>query len=150
MNKKIVGIIVALIIVGGGAFYGGTVYAKNQVPTRGTFGGTTGVAGRTGGRTGGGFTSGQIISSANGSVTIQEPSGSTEIVLVSSSTSILKSTSGSLSDLAPGANVTVTGTSNSDGSLTAQSIQIRPAGANAPMIPAGGTGGTNASASVTQ
>jgi hypothetical protein len=154
MNKKIVWVIVAFIIVGGGSFYGGMAYAKSQTPARGQFAGLAGGAGRTGARgAGGGFTTGQVISAGNGSITIQEQSGSTEIVLVSSSTSILKSTSGSLSDLTPGTTVVVTGTANSDGSLTAQSVQIRPAGANGPMIPAGGSAPTTpagASSAVTQ
>jgi hypothetical protein len=149
MNKKIVGFIVVLIIVGGGAFYGGMVYAKSQTPARGAFGAGFTGAGRAGAgaRAGGGFTAGKIISSANGSVTIQEQSGSTEIVLVSDSTQILKSTAGSLSDLAPGTNVTVTGTANSDGSLTATGIQIRPAGSAAPMIPAGNQTGASTQSS---
>src|SRR5579859_7318858 len=134
MNKNIIfGII--LVVVAGGAFWGGIAYATSGTPTstRGQFtgaGGAGGFAGRGGaGRTGGGFTAGTIVSSGNGSISIQSMmSSSTEIVLVGNSTQVFKTVSGSQSDLTPGANVVITGTPNSDGSMTAQSIQIRPAG----------------------
>lgn len=144
MNKTVI-FVIALVVVACAAFYGGTMYAKAQAPQRGSgqfaAAGGGAFAGRTGGtgRAGGGFTAGQVVSVQDGSLTIEEQNGSsTEIVLTSPSTQILKTVSGSLNDLTAGAQVVVTGTSNSDGSLTAQSIQIRPAGsANAPIIRAG-------------
>jgi hypothetical protein len=124
-----------LIIVGGGAFYAGMSYGGNKMPAQNGFaggaGGPAGFAERTGTRTSttGGFTSGTILSSSNGSISIQEQNGSsTEIVLVGSTTQILKTAAGSASDLGVGTAVTITGTSNSDGSMTANSIQIRPKG----------------------
>ncbi|MGC9602748.1 MAG: hypothetical protein ABSE76_03375 [Minisyncoccia bacterium] len=135
MNKnQLIGAVVVLIIVGGGAFYAGMSYAGSQTPARSsTFAGGAGsFAGRTGTRTsaGGGFTAGTIVASGSGTISIQEQNGSsTEIVLVGPSTQILKTIAGSVSDLSVGTTVTITGgTSNSDGSLTANSIQIRPAG----------------------
>lgn len=148
MNKNfIIGAVIALVIVGGASFYGGMTYANNQTPARGSFAGgqfsgTSTGASRMGGRAGSGFTSGKIISTGNGSITVQVQSGSTQIVLVGGSTSILKSVSGALSDLTVGTNIIVAGTSNSDGSLSASSIQIRPAGApsqtGAPNQPSSG------------
>jgi hypothetical protein len=50
-----------------------------------------------------------------------------------SSTPVTKQASGTQDDLSVGTQVAVTGSSNSDGSMTANTVQIRPAGAGAPM-----------------
>jgi hypothetical protein len=52
-------------------------------------------------------------------------SGST-VILYSPSTSIMKTVTGSAADLMVGSTVVVSGTANSDGSESANSIQIRP------------------------
>jgi Flp pilus assembly protein TadG len=143
MNKKssIVIAIIVLIVVGGGAFYGGMLYAKSQSAAsasaaRANF---AGRAGRTG-VAGAGFTSGSIIAKDSNSITLQLPSstGGSKIIYYSAATQISKTASGTSADLANGVSVSVTGTTNSDGSVTAQSIQIRPAGINpgGPNIPA--------------
>ena len=49
-----------------------------------------------------------------------------KIIFFDASTAITKTAVGSASDLALGTQVTVAGTANSDGSVTAKSIQIRP------------------------
>ncbi len=131
-----IGFGIALVIVGGCAFYAGTSYAKNQVPSRGQFnatftaGGAGGAAGfttRGGARGVGGFTAGQIISASDGSISIKQQNGSsTQIVLISPTTQILKSAMGTKADLTTGTEVTIMGSANSDGSMTATSIQIRP------------------------
>jgi hypothetical protein len=133
MNTKILGGIVTALVIAGGSFYGGMAYAKSTTPSRGQFtangqfAGATG-ANRTGMRTGG-FTAGQILSKDATSITIKMQDGSTKIILIGSSTQIMKTSTGSQDDLAAGTEVTVTGSANSDGSITAQSVQIRPAGA---------------------
>jgi hypothetical protein len=133
-KNQVIGGVIILIVVAGGSFYAGKSMATSAAPaagTRGAYAGAAGFAGRTGARAGGGFTAGTIVSSGNGSISIQQQNGSsTEIVLISPSTMILKSVAGTASDLATGAQVTVTGTTNSDGSLTATSVQIRPAKTN--------------------
>lgn len=142
---------VVLVVVAGAAFYGGTVYAKGSAGGRSSF--AAGQFSRTGTSTGtftargganGGFTSGQILSVGNGSITVQGTDGSSKIILIGDSTQISKMATGSMSDLTAGTNVTITGTTNSDGSITATMVDIRPAGSNAPMIRA------NASASTSQ
>lgn len=134
-GKAGIAIAVALILIGA-SFYGGMAYAKTQTPARG-FGAanarfTTGQAGAGGAtfstRGIGGFTAGEIISKDATSITLKMPDGSTKIVLVGDSTKVMKSADGSLDDLTVGTNVTVTGTPNSDKSVTAASVQIRPAG----------------------
>lgn len=145
-SKLIIIIIAVVVVVGGGAFYGGMKYAQGG-GARGQFSrsnfqnlspeerqqrvqelGANGAGGMgaRGSMNSGGFTAGEIISKDASSVTIKMQDGSTKIVLVGSSTQVMKSTTGSFNELTTGANVTVTGTVNSDGSVTAQVIQLRP------------------------
>ncbi len=130
MNKTII-IIVAIILIAG-AFYGGIKYNQTQVASAqsarfAAFGGGTGGTGGRRGMMGGGVASGEIIAKDATSVTIKLRDGSTKIVLVSPSTTISKSTSGSAADLTIGKQISAIGTANSDGSITSQSIQLRPA-----------------------
>jgi hypothetical protein len=69
------------------------------------------------------MTSGSIVSSDANSMTIKLASGSTKIVLYSGSTTISVSKTGSSADFTAGQNVRVSGTTNSDGSITATNIQ---------------------------
>src|SRR3989344_5885057 len=142
MNPKIAGVIAIVVIIGGGAFYGGMTYAQmsrggsgggnftNLSPEerQARFAGNGNPGARGPGGMGGGFTAGEIISKDETSITIKMQDGSTKIVLVGSSVQVMKSTTGSVDDLAIGTQITVTGSANSDGSVTAQSVQIRPAG----------------------
>lgn len=142
MNKTIITAIVVAIIFGGGGFYGGMQYASGQkspltTQRPGHFGGRGGgnfVPGQGGANSNASFVSGQITAKNGNSLTIQSRDGSSKIVILSGSTAVGKSVSGSLSDLATGQNVMITGTTNSDGSVTAENVQIRPA------APAGGHG----------
>src|SRR5882724_11228048 len=138
MNKNIT-LVVGAIVIAGLSFYGGIAYGKNgsgqTASLQGNFRGLgQGAAGAGGQRNGqnGGFTGGEILSKDNNSITVQLRDGSSKIVLVSSSTQVMKAAQGSLADLATGAQVTVMGSANADGSITAQTVQIRPAGAPLP------------------
>src|SRR5690349_4330068 len=121
--------VIALLVVGGGSFYAGTKYQAMQ---RGNFaagfGGQNGQAFRQ--RFGNGQNAsavrGQIISNDNGTITVKMRDGSTKLVVLSSSATIMKATSGSKDDLKSGEEVMIFGTSNSDGSVTAQTISINP------------------------
>jgi hypothetical protein len=139
MNKTIA-IVVIFVLVGGGCFYGGMVYGQNsarpgqgaamsQFQRNGT-GGAGGAGLRT--RGGDGFTAGSILSKDDKSITVKMQDGGSKIVFFSSSTSIGKTTQGSAGDLTVGQDVVANGTPNSDGSITATNIQIRPAGQNLP------------------
>ena len=133
-NKHFTFTIILIVIALASGFFAGSYYNGSQststtssaLLTRGT---TTG-AGLRGVRTGGfgGGVTGNIISKDNQSITISIPTGGSQIVFVNPSTSIAKSVSGTLDDLSTGTTVVVSGSTNSDGSsLTANSINIRPA-----------------------
>lgn len=70
---------------------------------------------------------GEIISQDSKSITVKLQDGSSKIVLLSDSATVSKTESGSKSDLKDGTTVAVFGTTNSDGSVTAQNIQLNPA-----------------------
>lgn len=132
-NVTNVGILVVAVLV---SFYVGTLYSKSQTPARGPFSGQLGMmgdrtqfgapSGSMRGTRGAGVVAGEIISKDATSITVKTPDGSSKIVLVSGSTQVAKSTVGTQTDLVAGTNVTVVGTANTDGSVTAQSVQIRP------------------------
>jgi len=129
MKKYSTHIIWAIVVII--AFVGGMYYGKSTVASglagrlRGAGGFTSST--RTGARagSGGGFVSGQILTKDAQSLTIQLANGNSEVVFYSTSTSVIKPTPASVSNLTAGTNVMIGGTQNSDGSLTAQSIQVR-------------------------
>jgi len=137
MNKKIVLIVIGIIVLVG-VFYGGMTYGKSQTsasPIGGqtaTFGG--GARGTRGAGGFGGATIGQIISKDANSITVSLTSGGpaspsqggSKIIFLDSNTPITKQASGTMVDLTVGTQVSITGTANTDGSITAQSVQIRP------------------------
>ncbi len=138
-NHIIAGSLVGLAVVGG-SFYAGSAYGKGQTPTHGqgqfAGGSFSGARGAGSARTGSGITAGDILSVDSSSITVKMPNGSTQIVLLGGSTEILKSVAGTAADLSTGVSVMVSGSQNSDGSITAKSIQIRPAGMpKAPTAP---------------
>jgi len=133
-------IVIAIVFAGGG-FYGGLSYEKNQALSpsffqslsaaqrQQAFGQNAGGAGGrfrgAGGAAGGGFTRGKILSQDDKSITVQLADGSSKIIFFSGSTQILKSDTGQKADLAVGKQVSVSGTTGSDGTITASSISIQ-------------------------
>lgn len=67
---------------------------------------------------------GEIISMDDSSITVKLANNSSKIVILTNSTGINKSEEGSTEDLSEGIEVMVVGQTNSDGSVTAQNIQI--------------------------
>src|SRR5690348_4844573 len=130
-NKTTIIAAILVILAGVGGFFGGMQYQKSQTASRfAQFG--NGQGGQfyrrfgQGGQNGANVIRGQVVSTDSNSITVKLPDGSTKILVVGSSTAFMKSASGSLSDLKSGDTVMAFGTSNSDGSVTAQSVQINP------------------------
>lgn len=131
------------VILVSGSFYGGMKYAQGRAPATGAGGGmgnfgnltpeqrqarlASGMGGgRGGGRGAGGFTIGDIILKDDKSITVKLQDGGSKIIFLSASTTVMKAITGTVSDLTVGTTVSAAGTPNSDGSITAQSVQIRP------------------------
>ncbi len=130
MNKTnkfyIAGAIIAVILIGG-AFYAGLKYGQAK---RGNFnfsGQNQGVSIR--GNKQPGANAGEIIAKDDKSVTIKLINGGSKIIFFSDSAEVGKFVAGTTNDLEIGKTIMVQGQANQDGSITAQSIQIRPAGA---------------------
>lgn len=135
--KKILPIIVAVAVVAGaGSFYGGMKYAGTKQSKTGQqrfqqMGGGHGLNRQTGG----GFINGEIASKDDKSITVKLREGGSKIIFFSGTTEIGKSVTGAATDLEVGKTVMIGGQTNSDGSLTAQTIQIRPAAPHQPPAP---------------
>lgn len=139
MKNSVVVTVIVAIIIGAIAFYGGVQYEKSKAGgSAGGRGAYSRFAGASAGMT---PVRGQIISNSGNSFTVKLSDGSSKIVLLTGSTNIMKSTSGSSSDLTSGKQVLILGTTNSDGSVTAQNVSVNPQG----MYRGGGGGGQPAS-----
>jgi len=141
----IVGVIVLCAAVGAGAFYGGTVYECQQVANvRNSFfngrGGNGGTGGGGGGGGIGGGVFGTVKSITGNTIQISTPQNVTTVDL-SDATTFMKTITGTVSDVQVGETITVRGQRDSSGNVTADSIQILPAGTTF-----GGRGGGGATA----
>jgi hypothetical protein len=132
-NKQILTTIIIALVVGAASFYGGMRYQQmrrgnfaGQFAQGGNFRGANGTGLR--GGNGGGFmpVTGEIISGDDKTMTVKLQDGSSKIVILSDSTNINKAEAGSKTDLTPGTKILVLGQTNSDGSVTAQSVQVNP------------------------
>lgn len=146
MKKIIVLVLVGIALVGG-SFYGGMKYTQSYGSAGASFrnltleerqqrfqqGGLQGTANRI---PRGNGVSGEIMSKDDTSITVKTLDGGSKIVLITSTTQATKSVQTFLADLVPGISVMVNGTNNTDGSITAQSIQIRqfPSSASGSLI----------------
>lgn len=134
MKKQIlIAFIFVLLVIGGLSFYGGMVYGKSSATKTAVSGQAAGrnfaggAGGAIGARTSGGLVNGAVLSKDDKSITVQSRAGGSKIVFFSANTTVQKMGAGSVSDISQGDQVMITGSTNSDGSVTAQSIEIRPA-----------------------
>ena len=97
----------------GGATTGGTATTGN---------GTAGVAGSGGSATTGLAVVGSVVSVSGTHVTVKDLGGKTHDVQTTTATTVTRSQTQSLSSLAAGTHVTVTGSTGTDGTVTATAI----------------------------
>ncbi len=137
ITQIILGIVI-LVIVAGGSFYGGMLYGQSQTQsnragarfTSGQYGngqgGGQGQGQRSFGQGGGVF--GQISEIGEGYMLVTATNGKQTKVQVTDTTLIEKNASVKLTDLAKGETVMVSGSQGADGTVTARSVQVAPAG----------------------
>jgi hypothetical protein len=119
-----------------GGFFGGMQYQKMaakkvaaQFPAGFNRGNFTGAVNGQRNRSGAGFTAGSVLSKNDSkSFTVKLTAGGSEIVFLSPNSKIMKSATGTIDDLVTGAQVVVSGTANSDGSITATNVQLGNSG----------------------
>lgn len=126
------------MLIAGGAFFGGVKYQQTKQPadagryaafrdsTQARSRNANGQAPQNRFAQGSRPVNGEIIGSDDKSITVKLTDGSSKIVLISSSTSINKASEASQDDLVTGEQVSVFGTQNEDGSVTAQNISLNP------------------------
>jgi hypothetical protein len=129
MKRWVVPVLIVLVIAAGvGGFFAGraaggqkTATTQGGLPGYGAFRGYGGAGAR---GAGGGLTTGSIVSKDAGSMTVKLSDGNTKIVFFSASTAVSETKDVSSTALAVGNDVTVVGTTNTDGSITATRIQL--------------------------
>ena len=132
-NSLISSLLVCAVVFFGVGFYSGKTYQSKQAPANsvsdtasGGFNRGEGSGGR-GGRGGfGGMTMGEVVSKDSSGLTLKLRDGGSKVIFVTTSTIVGHMTTGTMDDITTGSNVAVNGATNSDGSITANSIQIRP------------------------
>ena len=149
--KIILGVIIVLAIAGG-SFYGGNVYGKNQATAsfaarrQGAFTGQNGMGAAGQSRTASNMLFGTVKSVNADGLVVTDNSGNEITVKVAATTLIEKNMSVKVTDLDEGETVIISGTKAGDGSITARSLQVAPAGrfqaqGGAAPLPAGSTTG---------
>lgn len=134
MQKSYIIAAVLAIVVGTVSFYGGMQFQKKQrgsFPQRqGQFGArpndqaSSNTGNRVRGEGGMQPINGEIVSQDADGLTLKQVDGSNKIVLLSDQTVIVKSSESSKSELTTGTKVTVFGTANADGSITAKNVAV--------------------------
>ncbi len=128
-NKHFTLVVILIVVALFVGFFAGDYYKGSQTKASSTAF-QTGASGASGfrsraGALGAGAIVGTIISKDSQSITLSLQNGGSQIIFVSPSTNITESVAGSLDNLATGTNVMVIGTSNTDGSETANQVMVR-------------------------
>jgi len=132
INKQhTMGIAIVIVFVAAGSFFGGMKYQQTQRISgfpQGQMGQRPNGNGGLANNQRNGFlpVAGNIVSMDSKSITVKMQDGSSKIVLINDKTVINKTSEAVQSDLAVGDTVNVFGTNNTDGSVTAQNVQLNP------------------------
>jgi len=130
IKKNLPLFIIIIIVIAGVAFFGGWKLGKGKTSANHPAGfqqmGLGQKNNRQGGPNVGGLVNGEILSKDDKSLTVKLRDGGSKIIFYSDTTEVGKFVNGTSADLEIGKSVMINGKANSDGSLTAQSIQIRP------------------------
>ncbi|HUY05154.1 MAG TPA: hypothetical protein VMV62_00305 [Candidatus Paceibacterota bacterium] len=128
-QKKLVTTGVIALVIGAGVGYAGAGMLNR--PAAAPFARGNWNAGGAGsmmrGGAGSGFLTGTVVSKDATGMTLNTRDGSSHVVFVTPDTNVSKSVGGTIADVSVGATVIVSGTTNSDGSVSANLIQLRPA-----------------------
>lgn len=140
MNKKNIIIALAGLIIFGIGFYGGTLYSSSNKPANTGRGQFSQNGNQPGGNKntrqfGANNLMGEVISKNDTSLTLKLRDGGSRIIFVTKDTPVSKNVSASSSDISANEQISVSGTPNSDGSVNAQFIQIKPFAPNATSTP---------------
>jgi len=131
MNKQIITIII-VIAVGALGFFGGMKYQESKSVSNRFGGDFQNMRGQQSSgqnqvrRSGFRPVVGEIINQDESSITVKLTDDSSKIVLLSEKTTYNKAETATKTDLKKGERVNVFGTENTDGSVTAQNIQLNP------------------------
>ena len=123
-------ILIIAVVIGLLGFFSGLKYSQSKIAAnrqnlfRQMREGTNGQ--NMGRRFSGRPVSGEIVSYDENSITVKMPDGQSKIVLLNDTTQINQATAASQANLQKGVQVAVFGSENSDGSMTAQNIQLNP------------------------
>jgi hypothetical protein len=71
---------------------------------------------------------GSVVSLTDNVLTLKARDGGSRVILFTAGTKVTKSVDGARTDVKDGVNVVILGTQNTDGSITAETVQIRPDG----------------------
>jgi hypothetical protein len=135
MKKNLIVTIVVILVVAAGSFFGGMKYGTIKKMPNGAgqrfnqmFGTEQRGAGGAGTfrANGANLVNGQILSKDDKSMTVKLNDGGSKIVFFTGATQFMRTATDTIDNLKVGDNVMANGTANADGSLNAESIQLRP------------------------
>lgn len=127
-TKKTTILTVAIILIFGLGFYSGNYYTKSKMPTgKDRFQAVQNQGSKNIRILGNNNAiSGEILTKEDKNLTLKLRDGGSKIIFFTENTPITKNVAGATSDLSPNKTIFINGKTNQDGSVNADSIQIRP------------------------